>query len=208
MSALLVVGAGGHGGVVADAARATGRWAVIGFVDDTPGRGTVHGLWPVVGTTNDLDALRVRYSAAIVAIGDARRRIELLDRLGAAGYERPVVVHPSAVIGSVVALGAGTVVMPGAVVNIGTRLGAGCIVNTGATVDHDCRLADGVHVCPGAHLAGEVEVGTGTWLGIGCCVRQRIRIGAGVTVGAGAVVVADIGDGRTVAGVPAEDLRR
>lgn len=208
MSALLVVGAGGHGGVVADAARAAGRWHAIAFVDDAAGRESVHGLWPVVGTTRDLEALRSRYPAAIVAIGEARRRLGLLDRLAALGYERPAVVHPAAVLGSLVELGAGTVVMAGAVVNIGARLGAGCIVNTGATVDHDCRLADGVHVCPGAHLAGEVEVGAGTWLGIGCCVRQCLRIGAGVVVGAGAVVVRDVGDGRTVAGVPAEDLRR
>jgi acetyltransferase-like isoleucine patch superfamily enzyme len=64
-------------------------------------------------------------------------------------------------------------------------------------------IGGGVHVCPGAHLAGAVRIGDRSWIGIAATVRQGITIGRDVMVGAGAVVVADVADGLTVAGVPA-----
>jgi len=51
-----------------------------------------------------------------------------------------------------------------------------------------------------------VRVGDLSWIGIGASVRQLVRIGGGVMVGAGAVVIADVPDGVTVAGVPARVL--
>jgi sugar O-acyltransferase (sialic acid O-acetyltransferase NeuD family) len=208
VTGLLIVGAGGHGAVVADAALAAGAWRDLAFVDDAEPVGQVRGRWPLLGPTALVAELVARYPAAVVAIGDAAVRVALLDRLRGLGYELPIVRHPFSAVGAGATLGEGTVVLAGAVVNAGASLGAGCIVNSGATVDHDCRLGDGVHVCPGAHLAGEVSVGTLSWLGVGCCVRQRIRIGARVTVGAGAAVVTDVRDGVTVVGVPAEEIKR
>jgi sugar O-acyltransferase (sialic acid O-acetyltransferase NeuD family) len=208
MTALLILGAGGHGGVVADAAAAAGGWTEIAFLDDAARPPLVHGRWPVLGPTALAGSLLGRYGAAAVAIGAAGTRLALLEGLAAAGFALPVLRHPFSAVGVGVSLGAGTVVLAGAVVNAGARLGRGCIVNTGATVDHDCILGDGVHVCPGAHLAGEVTVGERTWLGIGCCVREGIRIGAGATIGAGAAVVSDLPDGVTATGIPARGIRR
>jgi len=208
VTSLLIIGAGGHGGVVADAALAAGGWQEIAFLDDSRGAGPVHGRWQVLGPTTLAPSLRARFPAAVVAIGEAKTRLAQLDELARLGYELPVVRHPFSAVGIGTRLGAGTVVFAGVVINAGTRAGLGCIFNSGATVDHDCILGDGVHVCPGANLAGEVTVGSRSWLGIGCCVRQRTRIGEGVTIGAGAAVVSDVPDLVTVVGVPAEELHR
>jgi sugar O-acyltransferase (sialic acid O-acetyltransferase NeuD family) len=200
---LLVLGAGGHGKVVADAAMEMGYWSSIGFVDDRCGLlQQVLGL-PMVGQLSDLKSLRAQWSAAAVAIGDARRRLEVLDIIEDLGFDRPIIAHPSAVISRFATVAAGTVVFAQAVINAGAEIGAGCIVNTGATIDHDCRLGEGVHVCPGANLAGDVTVGARSWIGIGATVRQGISIGRDVLVGAGSVVVDNLPDGITVYGVPA-----
>jgi sugar O-acyltransferase (sialic acid O-acetyltransferase NeuD family) len=208
MKSLLIVGAGGHGGVVADAAHASGAWQEIAFLDDTPDAGPVHGQWPVLGPAALAASLRPRFPAALVAIGNAQTRLLRLDELAGLGYELPVVRHPLSAVGVNVRLGPGTVILAGAVINSGTRVGRGCIVNSSASVDHDCLLGEGVHVCPGAHVAGDVQVGSRSWLGIGCCVRQGTRIGEGVTIGAGAAVVGDVPDLATVVGVPAKELKR
>jgi sugar O-acyltransferase (sialic acid O-acetyltransferase NeuD family) len=204
---LLIVGAGGHGRVVADAAAACGVWSEIAFADDRyPGLNLV-GAWPVVGKVADIARLRGRFASCVVAVGNAGLRLRFLTEARDAGLDLPIVVHPRAIVSPHVQMGAGTVVVGGAVINIGSELGEACIVNTGATVDHDCRLGHGVHVCPGAHLAGDVHIGARTWFGIGAVARQGVRIGADVTVGAGAVCVADIRDGVTVFGVPAKESR-
>ena len=70
------------------------------------------------------------------------------------------------------------------------------------------QLGDGVHICPGAHLAGEVSVGSRSWIGIGSSVIQQVHIGSDVIVGAGAVVLRDLPNNVTAAGVPARIIAR
>ncbi|MCO5101254.1 MAG: acetyltransferase [Burkholderiaceae bacterium] len=200
-STLAILGAGGHGRVVADCAREMRRWTCIVHYDDDrssdPGvRGNLESAFAVESPDVDF----------IVALGNGELRLRWLGRLQAAGKSIAAIVHPSAVVSAGAFVGTGTVVVAGAVVNVGAVLGGGCIVNTLAGVDHDCRLADGVHVSPGAHLAGEVTVGERSWIGIGSAVRHRVRIGRDVVVGAGAVVVRDVPDGCTVVGVPARPV--
>lgn len=202
MSTLLVVGAGGHGRVVADAAMSSGVWNAIAFIDDRTDVTSVLGC-PIVGTCADLERLRTQYEAVAVGIGQVHRRLELLDRCEEIGFRLPCIVHATAAVSNFAAMANGCVVFAHSAVNPGAVLGRGCIVNTGATVDHDCELGEGVHVCPGVHCAGSVSIGPRSWIGIGSCVKQGVRIGSDVTVGAGAAVVSDVASGLTVVGVPA-----
>lgn len=203
MSSLLIIGAGGHGKVVADAALASGHWRRVAFLDDRAVELVSVLDLPVLGGTADLEKQSNVFAQAVVAVGNAARRMELLAVCAHYGYQLPVVAHPAAAISRFAALGNGCVVFAQAAINPGVQMGTGCIVNTGVTVDHDCWLDDGVHVCPGAHLAGSVRVGRCTWIGIGASVREGVVIGSGVTVGAGAVVIGDVNDGATVCGIPA-----
>ena len=203
MSGLLIVGAGGHGKVVADMARQIGKWDRISFLDALYPELKEVGDWQVVGTDEDAPGLRDAYPDLIVAIGDPNIRVKLIRAFQAEGFSIPVLVHPQASVSDSAKLEAGTVVFAQAAINYGARLGVGCIVNTSASVDHDCRLGMGVHVCPGAHLSGEVMVGERGWVGVGASVIQQITIGANTTVGAGAAVVSDLPAGVTAVGVPA-----
>jgi sugar O-acyltransferase (sialic acid O-acetyltransferase NeuD family) len=202
MSTLIVLGAGGHGRVVADAATTTGSWKTVCFVDDRAESLNVPGF-EMAGTSADLEQLAKSYKALVVGIGDASTRLQLMDRCTRFGFGLPVIVHRSAAVSTRASIGAGSVVFAQAAVNPGATLGRGCIVNTGATVDHDCHLDEGVHACPGVHLAGNVRVGARTWIGIGACVKHGVRIGNDVVIGAGAAVVSDVESGLTVVGVPA-----
>jgi sugar O-acyltransferase (sialic acid O-acetyltransferase NeuD family) len=203
---LLIIGAGGHGKVVADAAHQQGAWKNLAFLDDDPRlTGTIVGR-PVLGVLQATAELRHEYPDAVVAIGSAELRLRLMDDLRRQGFKLPVVQHPSASISPFAALQEGCVVFAQSAINADTTLGRGCIVNTGATIDHDCAIADGVHVSPGAHLAGGVRIGRASWIGIGACVRENIVVGGQVTVGAGAAVVKDVEQGLTVVGVPAASI--
>jgi sugar O-acyltransferase (sialic acid O-acetyltransferase NeuD family) len=203
---LLVLGAGGHGHVVADAAIDAG-FDEVAFLDDQPPQLNPAIPFSVIGGFGDLGG-HADWGSAIAAVGDNALRLHLVDRIRRSGFEAPSVIHPRAVVSRHARFGAGCFLAAGAVVNIGASLGDAAIVNTGATIDHDCVLGEGVHVSPGAHLGGNVTVGDRTWIGIGAAVRHGVSIGKDVIVGAGASVVRDVPDGETVIGVPAKPQRQ
>lgn len=203
---LAIVGAGGHGRVVADCAEVLG-WDRIEFFDDK-GAGTSSGPWPVVGTVGALFDRLGDYDGVVVGIGANRARLDRHRALVARGAAMATLIHPGATVSRHARIDAGTVVFAGAVVNFGAVIGQACIINTAATVDHDDRLADGVHLSPGAHLGGGATVGECSWIGLGASVREGVTIGRNVRIGAGAAVVAAAPDDVDLVGVPARPLKR
>lgn len=199
MNRLIIIGASGHGKVVADIARLNGYDNIV-FLDDDESIKECAG-WPVIGRSADAPEGEV-----FIALGNAEMRKRLMER-----YEervQPVLVHPSAVIAQGTVIGRGSVVMAGAVINPGVRIGKGVIANTTSSIDHDCVLGDFVHVAVGAHLCGTVNIGEATWVGAGATVSNNVNICGSCTIGAGAVVIKDIKEEGTYIGVPAKEMSR
>jgi sugar O-acyltransferase (sialic acid O-acetyltransferase NeuD family) len=206
MKRLAILGASGHGKVVADTALSLGYGNIVFFDDAWPDKRLI-GNWNVEGSTKELLQSLSDFDAVMVGIGENRVRLEKHDVLLSAGAPVVNIIHPVATVSALASVGLGSVLFAGAVVNIDSVLGAAVIVNTGATVDHDCVLHDGVHIAPGAHLSGNVHVGLRSWIGVGACVKQGVHIGADVMVGAGTVVVSDIPDAVTAVGNPARRIK-
>jgi sugar O-acyltransferase (sialic acid O-acetyltransferase NeuD family) len=205
MNKLAILGAGGHGRVVADAATAAG-WENIFFFDNLWPIKKNNAHWPVIGNTQDCVDNSYLYDGIVVAIGDCIFRNIEYQKLKSSGARLINIVHPTAIISPFSSLGVGNVILARAVINIGVVIGDNCIVNTAATVDHDCHLSDSIHVAPGANVSGNVHIGTCSWIGVGASVRQDILIGENVMIGAGAVVVKNVPDNITVVGNPAKIL--
>lgn len=203
MSNLLILGAGGHGKVVAETAIATGKWNTISFLDNNSDLSEVLDL-PVLGGFDSYQDHLGIYKSAFVAIGNNKNRLLWLEKLEKAGYQIPSIIHPFSVVSNYSEIGLGSIIMPGVVVNANSIISEGCILNTSSTVDHDCMLENGVHVSPGVNVSGTVHIKKCTWLGVGSKVSNNISIGSNVIVAAGSTVIHDIPDNVMVAGVPAK----
>lgn len=203
MSSIAILGASGHGKVVAEIAELT-SWDEVVFFDDAFPSVKKVGVWPVKGTTEDMVADIDMYTAAIVAIGDNKIRLEKSKYLLSKGFNLGILAHPRSTVSKYAEIGIGTVVMAGAIINPFTSIGLGSIINTSCSIDHDCVIAEGVHVSPGAIVAGGVSIGEMSWLGIGSVVKQGIAISDSVIVAAGAVVVNDVPCNVIIKGVPAK----
>ena len=201
---LIIIGASGHGKVVADIAIKMNKWQSIAFLDDDESIKTSMGL-EVIGRT--ADAFTYKDEADFfVAIGSNTTREKIQEKLIEQGINVICLIHPSAVIGTNVEIGFGSVVMAGVVINSSSRIGNGCIINTSSSIDHDNVIENYVHISPGVNMAGTVKVGKGSWIGIGSVVSNNVNICSGCKVGAGAVVVKDITEPGTYVGVPVRKI--
>ena len=207
MNGLLIIGAGGHGKVIADIASALGKWDQIAFVDDKYPDLTQVLDWPVIGGMEDFRNHREEYPDVFVAVGDNAVRQKITIWSEEAGFHLPTLIHPRAAVSRLAVIGAGTIINSQSAVNANATIGKGCIVNTGATVGHDCVLGDFVHVAPGASLAGETVIGDGCWIGMRSAVIEQLTVGKGVVIGAGAVVTRNIPDNKLVVGIPAKIVK-
>lgn len=147
---LLILGAGGHGKVVAEVAADCG-YDEIAFLDD-------HNA-EAIGPVSSYAQYVTKFDAAFVGIGNNAVRCELLEKLSAAGFEIPVLIHPTAYVSPTATVGAGTVIEPKALVNTNADISKGCIISVGAIVDHDTVLGRCCHVNAGAIVkaGGRVE---------------------------------------------------
>ncbi len=204
MKKLLVVGAGGHGKVVADAASLTGQWKTIAFVDSRYANLKEVINLPVIADEDSSFQLLNEYSDVIIAIGDNLKRYELGEKYQRAGFNLVSVIHPSATISQHASIAPGIVILANAVVNPDARVGTCSIINTGAIVEHDCAIEKSVHISPHATLAGNVSVGEFSWIGMGANIIQDCQIGKHCICGAGSVVLNNISDHSTVVGIPAK----
>lgn len=197
---LIIIGASGHGKVIADIAIKMNKWQSIAFLDDDETIKICIGL-KVIGKT--ADAFTYKDEADFfVAIGNNATREKVQEKLIKEGLNLVNLIHPSAVIGTDVEIGNGTSVMAGVVINSSSRIGKGCIINTSSSLDHDNAIEDYVHISPGVRCAGSVSIGKGSWLGIGSVAINNVNICSGCKLGAGAVVVKDITEPGTYVGVP------
>lgn len=196
MNRLIIIGAGGHGKVIADNALKNGYQSIC-FVDDRE-KGDVMGL-PVIGTSEEISHLNDGNTDFIIGIGNNAVRKAIAEKYKVNWVS---IVHPSAQIAWNAKIGKGTVVLANAVINACASVGEHCIINTGAIVEHDNVIENYVHISPNAALGGTVHIGMNSHIGIGATVINNIDVCADCMIGAGAVVVKNIVEKGTYVGIP------
>jgi sugar O-acyltransferase (sialic acid O-acetyltransferase NeuD family) len=204
MEKLILIGAGGYAKSVIDSVDIY-NYEITGFLDEFS-NSNVHLGYPIIAHSLDELENSKKY-VYFIAIGNNARRKIWYDRLKLKKLRMINVVDRSAIVSPHAKLGTGCFIGKFAVVNSNAEVGNDCIINTRALVEHGCCVADHVNLSTNAVINGDVRIGEGSFVGSCSVTIGQLSIGAWSTVGAGAVVIHNVGDNITVAGVPAKILK-
>ena len=205
MEQLIIIGAGGYAKSVLDSVDYY-NYRIKGFIDEFTMEKEHLGYQVLCRSLDEIDCPQEYFY--FIAIGNNQRRKIWYDRL--VNYKLRVinVVDKSAIISQEAKIGNGCFFGKMSVVNSKAIIGNDCIINTKSLVEHGCVVHDHANISTNAVINGDVEIGEGTFVGTSSTTIGQRTVGKWSTIGAGAVVINDVEDGVTVAGVPAKVIKK
>jgi len=194
---LLILGGGGHAGVLVDILRQQNR-EILGVVSpEKPYNCKIFESIPHYDCDEDVlrfDKREVRLVNGIGSLPKKNLRTKMYQRFIAIGYKFETVVESTAIVSTYAELNKGVQVMAGAIIQTGATIGANSIINSGAIVEHDCNIGMYNHIAPGATLSGQVQTADNVHVGTGASVIQAVFIGNNSIIGAGSTITKNISD--------------
>lgn len=187
-------------------------YEAIGFISENSSEtGTVIADdVKVIGCDEDIPDIAAMYEKIAFVIGGGFPKIKKniyqnLKSIKNALF--PNLISPRAYIKDGVTMGKGNIFMESAVIAICAEIGNFNLFNTGCVIGHDSKIGSYSIFNPLSAVSGEIVFGDMCLVGTKAAVLQGLKIGQNVTIGAGAVVTRDIPAFKTVAGVPAKELK-
>ena len=210
MKDLYIIGAGGFvrevAWLVERINEVTPTWNIKGFIDDNESLwGTKEDAYDVVGGCEYLKTLGDVY--AVCAVGSARVRKIIIEKLKDSKVKFATVIDPSVIISKRVEIGEGTIICAGTIITVDIKIGNHVIINLDCTIGHDDVIADYVTIYPSVNVSGNVVLGECSELGTGMQIIQGKNVAPNTIIGAGAVVVKDCLESGTYVGSPAKKIK-
>ena len=208
---MLIIGAGGLAKEVLEIFHQRGELNDLYFYDDinTNAPGKLYGLFPVLKNMEEVASLFKNDPRFTIGVGSPSTRYSLYNQFTVPGGRMVSAISPLAQTGHYgTSIAEGAIIMAGTIITNDVKIGMGCLVNPNCTISHDTLIGDFVEISPGVQITGHCSIGNFCNIGTNATILPAIKLGDHVTVGAGAVVTKEVGDGATVAGIPANILHR
>ncbi|WET12373.1 acetyltransferase [Pseudomonas sp. D3] len=213
---LIIMGAGGFGREVHawlidsirnGACKPTSKvvWEIAGFIDDVSNAPDVFpGLPPILSKIEDYMPALNEY--VVCAIANPAAKKLLTSKLLTKGTAFFTLIHPSAVVGTNVTIGFGSVICPFTVLSTDLVVGDFVTINSGCTIGHDTSIASYCTLSGNCDVTGGAKLLEGAFLGSRAVIVPNVTVGEYAVVGAGSVVIRKVAPGVTVFGVPAKRI--
>jgi sugar O-acyltransferase (sialic acid O-acetyltransferase NeuD family) len=203
---LLIISAGRFGrevyNWVRDAVVAGQPWRIKGFLDSR--LDALDGFnYPVPILTTVENYTPQADDLFLCPIGDPLIRQDYSEKIRRKGGRFATLVHPTAILGGNVRLGAGTMIAPYAVLTADVTVGESVYIGPHTLCSHDNWIGDGTQISGHCSLAGNVTIEELCFVGMHAVIIPRRRLGRRAFVGAGSVVTNDVEPGVKVFGNPA-----
>lgn len=211
MKDIVIFGAGGFGRevqwLIERINEKSQEWNILGYIDDHIKEEVDIDGYSVIGDTKWLLSRNVE-TAVVCAVGNAHIRKKIIEKIEGNCYlSFPNLIDPAVHISKRIKFGKGNIICAGTIATVDIVFGDFDIINLDCTIGHDVVLDSYITLYPGVNISGNVTIANCSEIGTGTRIIQGKKIAAEVILGAGSVVVKDILESGTYAGVPIKKLK-
>lgn len=136
------------------------------------------------------------------------KKKEIIAKTGIKTDRFLTVIHPTASISTMSAIGNGTVIFQNVTITSNVRIGDHVMVLPNSVISHDVQIGDFATIAGGVCVSGDVNIGESCYLGTNATVKGGLNIGNKSMVGMGSVILENIAENTVVVGNPARFLRK
>jgi len=191
--------------LVTDAIAAGVPWRIKGFLDNRAS--ILDGFDYPVGIISSVEAYEPQADDLFLCpIGDPLVRRHYTDLIEKKGGKFATVVHPTAVVGRNVSLGAGVITNTFVTIAPDVCIGNFTHIGPNSVCSHDNRIGAWCQLSPFCCLAGSVTIEDLCFFGIHTAVVPGVRIGKQAFICAGSVVLKNVRAGAKMFGNPAVNI--
>jgi sugar O-acyltransferase (sialic acid O-acetyltransferase NeuD family) len=212
---LIILGAGGNSVDILDAVNETNahsklpRYECIGFLDDDQQRWGqeiwgVQVLGPLESATNYPDAYFVN---SIGSERNFRQKAAIIAKTGLPPERFETIVHPTASVSRMAALGKGVVVLQHVTISNQVSIGNHVIILPNSVISHDVVIGDYSCITGGVCISGMATIEKDCYLGTNSSIIGNVKLETGCIIGMGAVIRHDVPANAVMVGNPARLLR-
>lgn len=206
MHNLIIVGAGQFGREVytwaVQAVRHGTPWNIKGFLDSRPA--ILDGYdyrAPILAAPDQY--VPQPDDLFLCAVGDpeAKRHYSVL--IDQRGGKFATLIHPTALVGLHIEIGAGSIICPFTQLSCDIRVGRHVTFGTHSSAAHDTVIGDFCQISGACQINGRASLDEGVFLGSHATILPEAQVGAWSHVGAHSVVLKRVAPYEKVFGVPA-----
>ncbi len=126
--------------------------------------------------------------------GSTELRKKYYDILSNSGVPYCNLIHPSAIIGQGVKLGAGNIILPMCHIGPEAQIGNDCFLTAKTSIEHHNIIGSHCTFGPGVMFSGSVEVGDCVKFAAGIYAEPLVKIGSGCIIASGVILNKNVPD--------------
>lgn len=206
---IYIVGAGTYGEAMYELAEILG-YEIKGFYDEDENK--IHNIIMgsiVIGKFSELASIAIKNKQFIVAIGNNEIRYKIMSKIKEFGGITPTLIHPSAIVSPSAEIGIGVYIQANSYLWTKVKVDDFCIISPGVVIAHHTSVGKACLISTLTGIGASIRIDDKTFIGMGSTVVTGVKsIGTSALIGAGAVVLKNVPQKTTVAGIPAKEIRR
>lgn len=180
-------------------------WVIKGFLDDRPSILRDHRYdVPILGPVEEY--IPQQNDVFLCAIGDPKDKKRFCSIIQNKGGYFATLIHPTAVIGLNVKIGAGSIIGPLTQLSCDIILGKCVSFGSHSSTGHDTKIGDYAQINGSCEINGNAVLEEGVFIGSHATILPKAHVGAWAYVGAGSVVLRRVAPRTKVFGNPAVSI--